>query len=326
MRQLVLIGVKLIVSGALLYFAIRRMSFPTIGDRLSRMELGWIAAALAIALVQTGVSAIRWQRVALACGASLPPREAIRFNLIASFFNQVLPSTVGGDGARIWLLGHTGAGWWKATYSVLLDRFIGVLTLTAMVAAGLYWSLELIENPAGQITLVVIGLGGLAAGAAFLALGQWRLLERWRLTRRLAEMAALARQILFSRNTGPQILILSILIQIMTASIAWCLARAVAAQFEFVQAVLLVLPVILISTVPISIAGWGVRESALVLAFSYAGLAEVDGLIVSVLLGAVMLAVGVVGGAAWLASPGSFRLKAGALLSPEPGPDAVQKP
>ncbi|MEA2979928.1 MAG: glycosyltransferase 2 family protein [Alphaproteobacteria bacterium] len=302
MRQLVLIALKVSVSVALLYFAVSRMNFTAINERLSRMELGWIAAAMAIALLQIALSAIRWQRIVTACGATLALRKALRFSLIASFFNQVLPSTIGGDAARIWLLAQAGAGWKKATYSVLLDRFIGVLALTALVAAGLYWSLGLIKSPVAQIMLAVIGLGGLSAGAAFLMLGRWRSLDRWRLTRRLAEMAALAGQMLSSPRTGPQIVTLSLLIQIMTALMAWCLARAVAAQFDFVHAFLLVLPVMLIATVPISIAGWGVRESALVLAFSYAGLAEVDGLIVSVLLGGVMLAVGVVGGIAWMAS------------------------
>jgi hypothetical protein len=94
----------------------------------------------------------------------------------------------------------------------------------------------------------------------------------------------------------------------MTAAIAWSLARAVEAQFEFVHALLLVLPVMLIATAPISIAGWGVRESALVLAFSYAGLPETDGLIVSILLGGVMFAVGIIGGIIWLASPESPRI------------------
>src|SRR5450631_932889 len=302
MRKLVLIVVKLVVSVALLYFVFSRMNFASTVGRLDRIDLGWLAASTGIALLQAGLSAIRWQWVALACGAALAPAQALRFTLIGYFLNQLLPSTVGGDAARIWLFAQTGAGWLKATYSVLLDRFIGVLTLTALVAAGLYWSLGLIKNPAGQITLVVIGIGGLSTGATFLTLGHWRVLDRWRLTQRLAEMAALARQIFISRNTGPQIVILSLLIQAMTALIAWCLARAVAAQFEFMHAFLLVLPVMLIATIPISIAGWGVRESALVLAFSYAGLTEIDGLIVSVLLGGVMLAVGAVGSIAWLTS------------------------
>ena len=63
-------------------------------------------------------------------------------------------------------------------------------------------------------------------------------------------------------------------------------------RVEFLEVLLLVTPVTLIVTVPLSIAGWGVRESALVLAFSYAGLPESDGLVISVPLGATMLAIG----------------------------------
>ena len=310
MRQLVLIAVKLGVSVALLYFAISRMNVAAIGERLTNLNPAWIVAAIAIALLQTGLGAIRWQRVAGVCGAELATRQALRFNMIAAFFNQVLPSTVGGDAARIWLLGGTGAGWWKATYSVLLDRFIGVLALAVFVSVGLYWSFALIENAVGRVVLLIVGLGSIAAGAAFMALGRWRVLEQWKLTRRLAEMAALARRILFSRRTGPPVMMLSLLIHLLTASIAWSLAHATAAQFEFLHALLLIPPVMLIATVPISIAGWGVRESALVLAFSYAGLQESDALIVSVLLGGVMFVVGAIGGLVWLASPVSLRISA----------------
>ena len=74
------------------------------------------------------------------------------------------------------------------------------------------------------------------------------------------------------------------------------------ASVDFLQALFLVLPVILIATIPISIAGWGVRESAMVLAFSYAGLTASDGLIVSILFGFTTLAVGAIGGIVWIAS------------------------
>jgi hypothetical protein len=83
---------------------------------------------------------------------------------------------------------------------------------------------------------------------------------------------------------------------------AWCAARAVAAPVEFWQALLLVPPVMLIATIPISIAGWGVREKSLVMAFGYAGLSETDGFLVSVLFGLTMFVVGLAGGAVWLAS------------------------
>src|SRR3954471_6073692 len=229
MRQLVLIAAKLTVSVALLYFALSRMDFAGIGGRLNRMELGWLAAAMAIALLQTGVSAIRWQRGALACGAALAPGQALRFNLIASFFSQVLPSTVGGDAARIWLLARAGAGWTRATYSVLLDRFIGVLALAACVAAGLYWSFGLIADPIAPLVLVVIGFGFLLGGLTFLALGRWPVLTQWKLTRNLAELSVLGGRLLSSAgSTG--IVLMSLLIHALTAVLAWSVAQSIGAK------------------------------------------------------------------------------------------------
>jgi uncharacterized membrane protein YbhN (UPF0104 family) len=64
----------------------------------------------------------------------------------------------------------------------------------------------------------------------------------------------------------------------------------------------LVLPVMLIAVVPISIAGWGVREGAMIAAFAYAGLSQSDGLIVSLLYGAGNLVLGVAGGLVWIAT------------------------
>ena len=48
---------------------------------------------------------------------------------------------------RIWLFARDGAGWAKATHSVLLDRFVGVLALAIMVIACLPWTLVLIKDP-----------------------------------------------------------------------------------------------------------------------------------------------------------------------------------
>jgi uncharacterized membrane protein YbhN (UPF0104 family) len=300
MRQWALIALKFAVSGALLYFALRRIQLDMIGERLKDLDPAWLVAAVAIGLLQTAIGALRWRRITGLCGGALPQGQALRFNMIAAFFNQVLPSTIGGDAARIILAARAGNGWRKATYSVLLDRFIGLLVLASVVTAGLYWSFGLISNPIGRLVLLAAGLGGLAAAAAFLVLGSLPFLARWRLTRRLAELAKLARNILLSRTAAPMVLLLSLMIHLTTAAVAWSAARSVAAQLSYLDALLLVLPVMLIVTIPISIAGWGVRESALVLAFSYAGLPESDGLLVSVLMGGAMFAVGILGGLVWL--------------------------
>jgi uncharacterized membrane protein YbhN (UPF0104 family) len=306
MRKWALIALKFGISAALLYFAVRPLQLDTIGERLKDLSPAWLVVAVGFGLLQTAFGTIRWQWIARLCGAAMSPGQALRFNLIAAFFDQVLPSTVGGDAARIVLTARTGNGWRKATYSVLLDRFIGLLALAILVTAGLYWSFSLVSNPVGRLVLLAVGVGGLVAAATFLALGSLPMLARWLLTRHLAELAALARNLLLSRRCAPMAL-LSFMIHMLSAAIAWSAARSVTAELSYLDALLLILPVTLIVTIPISIGGCGVRESALVLAFSYAGLPEGDGLLVSVLMGGAQFCVGFVGGLVWLVGADQVR-------------------
>jgi uncharacterized membrane protein YbhN (UPF0104 family) len=311
MRQLLSFVLKAAVTGVLLYFAFSRVNFHLIGERLDRIDYMWLAAAVLIFVAQTTLGALRWQRIVLHCDTpDAPPftiPHAFRYTFIAAFFNQTLPSTVGGDAVRIWLLGRDHGGWRAATYSVLIDRLTGVLVLALLVNLCLPWSFALISDINGRIVLLVVGFGSIAACLVFLALGfvRWRWLDRWWLTRQLGAAATMARRVFGSASSGVPIIAYSLVIHAMSVTAAWCLAKSVAAPLEWSQALLLVLPVLLIATIPLSIAGWGTREAAMILAFGYAGLPETEGLIVSVLLGIAMFAAGLVGGVVWLLDRGN---------------------
>jgi len=298
------LALRAAVSLGLLYFALSGVNTAAIGARLADLKPAWLIAGVALAFVQLALLAPRWQRIAKACGAELALGRAFQLGLIAAFFNQVLPSTVGGDAMRVWLFARDGQGWTRATYSVLLDRFIGVLALAILVVACLPWSMTLIQNSIGRAALLVIGLGSIAAALAFIALGylKWNVLQRFAPLRHLHRMSVIARQLLFRAADAGTVIGLSLVVHVLTAGIAWCAAQAVDASFGFFHALVLLPPVLLISTLPISVAGWGVREKSLVLAFAYAGLSESNGFLVSVLLGATMIAVGLVGGIVWLVS------------------------
>jgi uncharacterized membrane protein YbhN (UPF0104 family) len=302
MRRILSFAAQVVVTLALLYFALGRANFSVLGERLANLHPGWIVAAAAVIGLQLLLIAYRWHEIARRCGAPLPLPRAVRFSLIGFFFNQVLPSTVGGDAVRIWLFARNGGGWGKATHSVLLDRFAGVFALAILVVVCLPWSLALMRDPAGKAALVLLGFGSIGACLAFLALSLdvARPLDRWRVTHHLRRMALIARGILSSPGLAGRVAVLSLFVHVLTGAVGWCVARAVAAPVDFLHALLLVPPVMLIITVPISISGWGVRESALVLAFAYAGLSESDGLLVSLLFGAVTFGVGLAAGIAWL--------------------------
>ena len=304
MRRILLSTIKILISAALLYLSLRKVNLFDLASRIHVESLGWIALAVAVTFLQIFLGVLRWRGISSECGAPLETKEAMRFNVIGTFFNQTLPSSIGGDAVRLWLVARAGAGWRAATYSIFVDRAIGLIALAVVVVGSLPWSLRLIGDPNGRSALLAVDLIALAAGGGFLVLGalRWPWLRRWWVTHHVHACAVIANRVLFSRDRGPQVALLSLLVHVLAVVIAWCVVRSIAAPVMFWQVFQLIPPVMLITMLPISIAGWGVREATMGLAFGYAGLAPNEGVNVSLLYGAVSFIVGAVGGLVWILS------------------------
>ena len=87
---------------------------------------------------------------------------------------------------------------------------------------------------------------------------------------------------------------------ILVAFAAYLLCLALRIDLNIIDCLVLIPPVILITTIPISIAGWGVREGAMVAVLAYAGVSEGDAFILSLLLGISILIASLPGGLIWI--------------------------
>ena len=284
MRRLLLLSSKIFVSVALLYVALRNVDFHELISRFDVTSFSWIGLAIAATLLQIFVGVLRWREISAECGAPLPVAKATRFNLIGAFFNQTLPSSIGGDAVRLWLVARGGAGWRAATYSIFVDRAIGLIALAVVIVATLPWSYQLISNSHGRSALLLVDFAALAAGVGFLVLGwlPWPWLKKWWATHHIHACSVIANRVIFNRTRGPKIALLSFLVHLLAVVIAWCVVRSIAA--------------------PVLFAGWGVREATMGLAFGYAGLVSAEGVNVSLLYGAVSFIVGAFGGLVWIFS------------------------
>jgi hypothetical protein len=99
----------------------------------------------------------------------------------------------------------------------------------------------------------------------------------------------------------------SLLVHIIAIAMTYALARAIGASVGLLELFVLLPPVMLIAAFPVSIAGWGVREFSMVAAFGFAGLAQGDGLMISLLTGLVQLVSGVIGGVMWITLKGNSK-------------------
>jgi uncharacterized membrane protein YbhN (UPF0104 family) len=304
MRKAAIFSIKFIFSVGLLYLALGKVDFPALIARLDSRSLKWLSLAIAVIFLQLFIGALRWREISRFCEAPLSTIQATRFAVIGAFFNQTLPSSIGGDAVRLVLVSRAGAGWRAAGYSVFIDRAVGLIALATIVVVSLPWSYQLIQNVDGRTTVTAIDALALGAGVGFLLFSKltWPRLKTWRVTRHVYACSVIANRILFDRKTVPSVAGLTFIIHALTVATVWCVAQSISLPVSYATLFLLIPPVLLISMLPISIAGWGVRETAMMVAFGYAGLPESDGVNVSLLFGAATFVAGAAGGVIWLLS------------------------
>ncbi len=301
LKRLCFLGARIGITASLLYLAVRRMQWGTFFFNLQHVRITYFLAGVAALLAQTLLAGIRWGRIVRICGIPLKDGDGVRYTFAAAFFNQTLPASVGGDAVRSWLLRKRYSNWSAPIYSVIIDRSVGGIALATLVLATLPMGYALIAQQAARLSLVLVGLSCLAAFASVLLVGgiPWRTLDRiagMKYLRMISQIVLSAMTV----RTGGTILAISIIIHLLSALSVWCMAAAIHAPLSLAGALVLVPPIMLIVMVPISIAGWGVRESAMVAILAYAGVSNPLGFLISLLFGAASLLVGIAGGAQWL--------------------------
>jgi uncharacterized membrane protein YbhN (UPF0104 family) len=220
-------------------------------------------------------------------------------------------SFLGGDGVRVWQLVRKQTPLTIAVRSVLLDRATGLLMLLLLVVVALPFLLTLTTDALFRMVLLLIALSGGAATVALLTLGAIPTrFHRGRLITHLVEISSDARNLMFGPRYGPFCLLSSLAIHLLNVAAVYVLARGLAAPISLWYVILLTPTILLLSMLPISYAGWGVREGAMVFMFGLVGVPHDQSLAVSVTFGLTSLLVSILAGAA------SFVGDNNSLLSP----------
>lgn len=188
-----------------------------------------------------------------------------------------------------------------AVNGVLLDRVGGVSGLLLLVALSQPLAWQRLPDLGPRIALAVILFAGIAAIAALLLLAslpeRWR---RWRLAAGAADLSVGARRMYRSVAIIVPVMGLSLAVQIITVFAVFVLARDLDLPVSFLDCLVLIPLVFLVATLPVSIAGLGVREGAMVTALGLLGVSASGAATVSVIFGFGLVAIGLIGGVVWL--------------------------
>ena len=300
-----MITAKLAVTGVLVWYLLGEVDLQKSGQHLAGFDVGWGVLALLVVALLFLVAALRWQIYARALHISLNIGAAFRLYLIGQFIGQILPASVGGDAVRVWLLARRGVAVGQGVSSVVLERLTGLIGILILIAALLPLTFTYVDE-AWQRLAIVLLLAIAAAGISVVVGLSFvpRLITRWRtlaVISKLADVASEARRAGLMLKPALSVLLLSIFMHLLAVLAVYILALGLGMEITPLACLALVPVVLLLSTLPISVAGWGVRENVMVAALAFAGAESSEALALSILFGLTLLALSLVGAVIWLA-------------------------
>ena len=289
------------ISAFAIFWVMRKVDFAGAWGQARHIDAGWLLAALLLLTVQLGVGAARWAVVLRALGGVFAFRRTLAVYYMGAFFTQV--ATIGGDAIRMLFSRRSGLSLATAVNSVLLERVVTVFGLIVLVAGTepllLHRSSAI---PGAWVFPALVVAGG--AGIAVLGLLD-RLpaaLSRWRLVRGLGHLAGDTRRLFLHPGWGPASLGMAILGHVNLTLGLWALARGLHLPVDALDCVVLFPPVILVTTLPISIGGLGVREAAMATLFGFVGVPHDSAVVLSLVFFATSVVTALPGGMVFLLS------------------------
>ena len=300
-------AIKVIISLLLLWLLIANVNLGELWQIVKGASPTWMAAALGLYFVMCLLSAWRWLVLLRAQNVTLGLGTLTASFLVATFFNNFLPSNIGGDVVRIGDTARAAGSKTLAATVVLLDRAIGLLGLVLVAALGATLSADpaveaIVGGPLGL--WLVLGGALLLLAPAIISPGSiavlLRPLERlhreWigvrigRLTSALERLRSRPVALVWCFAGG-------VLVQLTLVAFYAAVARGLSIPITLPQLAVLVPLSFIVQMVPVSVNGFGVREATFTAYFAYVGLPAESALALS-LIGAALVMLFSLSGAA----------------------------
>ncbi len=255
-----------------LLFYLMRNDLPQIAQTLKQANPWLIVSGILLYLVSATLLARRLQLIYAAQETPIPLRESINITFVGFFFNNFLPTAVGGDLVKAYCGARITKERLKSLTSVLMDRIVGLLVFILIPSITIFFLAGTLDPliPRTIIVLLVVAFlclvflfnRGVASRFGFLK----PLLDRLKIGDKLVMLYDGLNAFRGHLRLIPQVSILSFVGQALSITTIYLFIRSLSADIQIVQVFLLTPVVHLMSMVP-SINGLGVRETAFVYFF-----------------------------------------------------------
>ena len=311
-RRYVVPALKIAVSAVLLAILFSRLESDRVWEIARNASIAWLAAALLIYSLNVLAAVWRWHILLSAQDVRVPAATLAGSYLVATFFNNFLPSNIGGDVIRIRDTAGPANSKTMATLVVLVDRVLGLMALVLVAALGATAATEFPPHAPSPIwpSWLWAGflLGTAAAASAMIAPeGLSRLLQpltvfhpEWVGDRIERFTGVLTR---FREQPGAVATCFggAVIVQASMIFFYLMVVRALHLHVDLWDLVVIVPISFVVQMLPVSVNGFGVREATFSLYFARIGLPIESAVAMSLVGAGLMMLFSVSGAAVWFA-------------------------
>ncbi len=278
------------------------------GYLMSHLTWWWLVVAVLALAASNLLGAAQWRLLLVRQGVSMTYMKVLRIYFMGLFFNNFLPGNVGGDVKRIADIRMESGQKLGAGFSAtIFDRLFGLFFLNAL-ALGVGF-LFFIRDPSKSPYLLpslAVFLGFCVVFSAMFSRRFGRFIEalfrpwapQWMLDRfvSLRDRFHLFRSV----DLWLQVFILSAVTQVLRVSVHWLCGLAIGVNISVSWYFYFIPIVAVITALPISIGGFGVREASAAYLFKQVGVATMDSVVIQLFAFFVSLVVSLIGGLEFL--------------------------
>ena len=255
--------IKLLVTVAIFYYLFKFIDFYALIAVLAKSHGGDILIALALQLGSTYLAAYRWRAISKLLVFNEPLSFYVNSYFKGSFFNQFLPSSIGGDAVRVLDLSARGYNKKDAFYGVFVDRVVG---LVGLLILNLFSTLLFFGAFQANFTylIIAISLGGLVGFFLLFVFDKIHFLQHYKFLNLFYRLASRLNALYKDKTVLLKHIAISVVVHLLTVMAIYAIALSINVKLDFHIFLIAIPPVFLLMIVPLSLAGWGIREGAMV--------------------------------------------------------------
>lgn len=268
-------AVSLALYAAIFWFTDVRAIVASV--RSARLE--YVLAGVLLYAAGQALSAWRWHLLTRPLGLAVRYRQLVVFYFIGMFFNLFLPTIVGGDAVKAWLLARETGETARSAVSVFMERNLGLLALLTIATVAAWWAppVEVLGLPLLPLTALLF-VGFVGVNTVLLSRPAYVLTDRLIAATPLARLrprAASLYEALTPYSSAPRQISLSIVasfaFQALVIAVVFLNAHALHLDFPLTAFAVFVPLISLGGMLPVSVNGLGVREALYILLFGRVG-------------------------------------------------------